>query len=123
MAVPNARRPGRLPSAERYMAKRQLWALLVLVTLSGAGPVSAGGVRYTGPWNLADLQQPPRATWGDVQGLGRWVYFESEPFNGKPTRVYAYYSQPSFYFGRLPAVVLLHGNAGKASPEWAQMWA
>src|SRR5437763_1799065 len=104
------------------MTTHPRWALAVLL-LCWCGPVHAGGSRYTGPWDLAALRQPPAVAWGDVQGPVRPLYYVSEPYNGQPTRVFAYYSQPAVFQGRLPAVVLVHGGLGKAFPEWAQLWA
>src|SRR5262249_5262137 len=47
----------------------------------------------------------------------------SEPYKGKPTRVFAYYAEPEKVNGKLPAMVLVHGGGGTAFPEWAQLWA
>jgi dienelactone hydrolase len=98
------------------------WFLAVLL-LCGGGPACAEEGRYTGPWDMAALRQPPTVTWGAAQGQVRPLYFESEPYNGQPTQVFAYYAQPAVFQGRLPAVVLVHGGQGKAYPEWALMWA
>jgi cephalosporin-C deacetylase-like acetyl esterase len=77
----------------------------------------------TGPWDLAELKKPPRITWVDKGGSVRKLYYESEPFQGKPTRVFAYYAAPEKREGKLPAMVLVHGGGGKAFREWATLWA
>ena len=79
---------------------------------------------FTGTWDLATLKKPPRVTWLDESGPVRRLTFESEPFRGKPTRVYAIYAEPKERSKeKLPAMVLVHGGGGKAFPEWAKLWA
>ena len=53
----------------------------------------------------------------------RRLFYQSEPVNGKPTRVFADDAQPAVVVGRLPAIVLVHGGGGTAYPDWALMWA
>ena len=79
--------------------------------------------RYTGPWDLSALRRAPKATWGDPSGLVREVYYEGEPYQGKPTRVFAYYGRPAQGDGPFPAMLLVHGGGGKAFAEWATLWA
>ena len=92
-----------------------LLLLVLLPTLARAAE--------TGPWNLDDLRKPPKIEWLDKEGQLRKLTYESEPLNGKPTRVFAYYAEPEKVNGKLPAMVLVHGGGGKAFPEWAQLWA
>jgi len=51
------------------------------------------------------------------------VYYESEPFEGHPTRVFAYYARPAKGDGPFPAMLLVHGGGGKAFADWARHWA
>lgn len=51
------------------------------------------------------------------------VYYQGEPFHGKPTRVFAYLGRPSEGRGPFPAMILVHGGGGKAFREWAEQWA
>jgi gluconolactonase len=77
----------------------------------------------TGPWNLAALKQAPKVT---VAGESRPVtslYYENEPYLGKPTRVFAYLAKPEKVESKLPAMVLVHGGGGTAFQEWAELWA
>src|SRR5271166_3663712 len=98
--------------------------LIFALTAAALVASRAGGdERFTGPWNLADLKKPPRVTWVDKDGALRKLYYESEPFHGKPTRVFAYYAQPAKVEGKLPAMVLVHGGGGTAFSEWARLWA
>ena len=75
------------------------------------------------PWDVTSLKHPPKVTWVDESGPLRKLYYESEPRNGKPTRVFAYCAYPEKIEGKVPAVVLIHGGGGKAFPEWAKLWA
>jgi dienelactone hydrolase len=73
------------------------------------------------PWNIPALSQAPQ--FSEVQTEEpdvRAFYFDSVPWNGKPTRVFAYYGAPP---GRkLPAMVLIHGGGGTAFAEWVRLW-
>ena len=78
--------------------------------------------RHTGPWDVAALKAVPKAEWGERTNLVQSLHYEGEPFNGKPTRVFAYYGRPEGA-GPFPAMVLVHGGGGKAFPAWAEHWA
>jgi len=77
----------------------------------------------TGPWDLAQLRQPPQVSWVSQQGPLRPLYYRNEPFHGKPTEVFAYLALPENLKGRAPSMVLVHGGGGKAFQEWARLWA
>ncbi len=99
--------------------------LLVLFIVSAglvAGCRSPVPSRDTGPWDMAALKRPPQFTFGATTGLVQEVFYEGEPFNGKPTRIFAYLGRPSGK-GPFPAMVLVHGGGGQAFRQWAQMWA
>jgi dienelactone hydrolase len=99
--------------------------LLLILTTVVPGPTTVAETpesRFTGPWNLESLKPPPHPTWGAEAGLVREVFYEGEPFQGKPTRVFAYYGRPKGE-GPFPAMVLVHGGGGKAFREWATLWA
>lgn len=76
----------------------------------------------SGPWNLPELKQTPKAEFGPADGLVRPVYYAGEPLQGKPTRIFAWYARPAGD-GPFPAVVLVHGGQGKAFRDWALHWA
>jgi dienelactone hydrolase len=97
--------------------------LLAVTAVSLIAPRAGGAERFTGPWNIADLKKPPRVTWIDKDGALRKLYYESEPFHGKPTRVFAYYAQPAKVKRKRPAMVLVHGGGGTAFSQWAELWA
>lgn len=82
-----------------------------------------GGRRHTGPWNLESLKKSPGIAWIDKDQNPSSLYYEGEPFHGKPTRVFAYLGRPEKTKGKLPAMVLVHGGGGTAFKEWAELWA
>lgn len=49
------------------------------------------------------------------------LFYEGLPYQGKPTRVFAWYARPQGD-GPFPAVVLVHGGGGTAFAEWAAKW-
>ncbi len=79
-------------------------------------------------WNLKALSQPPAFSWMDSTSRVRSLIYKSVDFDGKPTQVFAYYSNPDLLMSRksgktFPAVVLIHGGGGKAFKAWVEKWA
>ncbi len=97
--------------------------LLSAYSVAWSADASTGSGRFTGPWNLEQLKQTPDFTWGETTDSVREVYYEGEPFQGKPTRVFGYYGRPKEGKGPLPAMLLVHGGGGAAFAEWATLWA
>lgn len=97
------------------------YALLVAWTSSLA--TAADAPRNFGPWNLANLKKTPNATFGKKDGLTQEVFYEGEPFQGKPTRIFGYIARPESGKGPFPGIVLVHGGGGLAFPQWATIWA
>jgi len=82
----------------------------------------------TSPWDLVTLSDAPTYEWADQDSMVRSLYYEGERYQGKPTRVFAYYASPTAIKAKnihdiYPAVVLVHGGGGKAFKEWAELWA
>jgi cephalosporin-C deacetylase-like acetyl esterase len=84
----------------------------------------------TTPWDLNNLSHPPEFEWAGGEGDRiRSLYYQSEPYQGKQTRVFAYYATPGTISGQpekdnhLPAMVLVHGGGGRAFSEWVKLWA
>lgn len=87
-------------------------AVLVLFPLLSWGAI---------PWDMGALSHVPRVYDAATSEPGvKALYFESVPYQGKPTRVFAYYGAPSGK--KLPAMVLVHGGGGTAFAEWVRMW-
>lgn len=90
--------------------------------------LGADSLPKTTPWNLESLSQTPEFEWSEGKTV-RSLYYRSEPFKGKPTRVFAYYASPGTLANdpakdnNLPGIVLVHGGGGTAFSEWAQLWA
>lgn len=53
----------------------------------------------------------------------RALFFEGLLWQGKPTRVFAWYGLPAHKESkRLPAIVLVHGGNGTAFADWVKLW-
>jgi hypothetical protein len=57
---------------------------LALLLFAGCASLKTAS-QHTGPWNMAVLKQAPAAEWGVRTGLGQVVYYQGEPYRGKPT--------------------------------------
>jgi dienelactone hydrolase len=104
----------------------RVWQLLALTCLLAllAGCVTSSLPPTAGPWDMRSLATAPAVTWGETNGLVQEIYYEGEPLNGKPTRVFAYLGRPAEpAHKKLPAMVLVHGGGGKAFKAWAEHWA
>jgi dienelactone hydrolase len=109
-------------------------ACLLCAAGMGTGAEKQGA---TGPWDLKALQKAPRfevvgtetVREGETEVVLSTLYYEGEPWMGRPTRVFAYYARPASLPARapaakrLPAMVLVHGGGGTAFPQWARLWA
>jgi dienelactone hydrolase len=73
------------------------------------------------PWDFKQLSSPPKVHAATTQEPEvRALYFDSVPWKGRPTRVFAYYAAPAG--NKLPAMVLIHGGGGTAFAEWVRIW-
>jgi arylsulfatase A-like enzyme/dienelactone hydrolase len=50
------------------------------------------------------------------------IFYDALPWQGKPTKVFAWLGIPENRTGKVPAVVLLHGGGGTAFKEWVRKW-
>jgi cephalosporin-C deacetylase-like acetyl esterase len=104
--------------------KNRAWTGVLLTLLC-----LATTARAATPWDLKKLKQPPKFEWVDEKSPVRSLFYEGEPYGGKPTRIFAYYATPGTLAGDfskdqdLPAMVLIHGGGGTAFREWAELWA
>jgi dienelactone hydrolase len=99
-------------------------ALLLAVLFFAPARSTIAATTQHGPWNISELSAAPAVTWGAPSGLVQELYYEGEPFHGKPTRVFAYLGRPTNSLSKpTPAMVLVHGGGGKAFDKWAEHWA
>lgn len=76
-----------------------------------------------GLWSPSLISTPPTANWGARDGLVQPVYYSGEPYQGKPTRIFAYVGWPAHGHGPFPGILLVHGGGGEAFRAWAEYWA
>jgi dienelactone hydrolase len=108
-------------------------ALLLLLAAACTRPTPPNPIPTITPtpglWDLAALGQKPAVTWLDEASPIRSLRYESVPYDGHPTQVFAYYSDPDALRQRppsgtkYPGVILVHGGGGKAFAEWVRLWA
>jgi dienelactone hydrolase len=95
--------------------------LAILLFLS----VSVRAAPFQPPnWNVTALSKPPASIdvqEGKVDGLQSFL-LEGLPYQGRPTKFYAYVGYPANVTGRVPAVVLVHGGGGTATAPWVKYW-
>ena len=83
----------------------------------------------TNPWDLKAMSRTPTVEWRDTDKPIRSLFYEGEPFEGKPTKVFAYYASPATLGTdkepgkKFPAVVLVHGGGGNAFEQWVNVYA
>ncbi|MBP8802325.1 MAG: acetylxylan esterase, partial [Kiritimatiellae bacterium] len=79
-----------------------------------------------GPWDRAALYQTPRLFEATefVTNEVKTVFYEGEPYQGRPTRVFAYYGLPAgaSSTNKVPGIVLIHGGGGSAFVRWVKLW-
>lgn len=77
------------------------------------------------PWNREELFKTPRvfaAPEYSTNGVTA-IFYEGEPYQGKATRVFAYYGVPKHETGaKVPGIVLIHGGGGSAFVRWVKLW-
>ena len=96
---------------------------LLLPLLCSALPLAARDpIPQVALWDMARLGKTPEAEWGKKTELIQEVLFRGEPFEGKPTQVFAYIGRPEGT-GPFPGIVLVHGGGGQAFKDWANHWA
>ncbi len=80
------------------------------------------------PWDDVLNKPAPKAYPAPAEvtptGNVKSVMLESEPFKGRPTRVFAWYGLPEGASAakKCPAMVLIHGGNGTAFDWWVKMW-
>ncbi len=104
--------------------------LLAVIACAASCSVTLGAeLTSQQAWDLESLRQPPTVTWLDEKSPIRSLVYESEPYQGRTSQVFAFYATPGILSGDvsgdhdLPAVVLVHGGGGTAFAEWVELWA
>jgi dienelactone hydrolase len=101
------------------MKRLGTWLYLILI---------AGGLcaQQTVPWDREALFKTPRVFDAPEYATNRVkaVYYEGVPYQGKPTRVFAYYGMPTNVppGQKVPGIVLVHGGGGSAFVRWVNLW-
>src|SRR3954469_3375330 len=77
-------------------------------------------------WDLKWLDRPPAVEPAESYGAKdiHSVFYAGEPWNGKATKVFAYYGFPegASASARVPGVVCVHGGSGTAFANWVKIW-
>src|SRR5437879_2295880 len=97
---------------EDFLPLELLFLAIALAFIGGCATAPRTN-RFTGPWDLTELHAVPLATFGPQTNLTQEAYYEGEPFQGRPTRIFAYYARPAEGNGPFPAMLLVHGGGGK----------
>ncbi|TWT92765.1 alpha/beta hydrolase family protein [Stieleria varia] len=79
-------------------------------------------------WDLERLSQDVPMRWVSQSGPVHSLLYTSEPFQGQPSEVFAFFASPATLGlaepnAKFPGVVLIHGGGGTAFAEWAWLWA
>ena len=104
-------------------------ALSLLLIATAAFARSPLPLPATAPWDVKALNRVPAITWLDEAKPVRALFYEGEPFEGRKTKVFAYYASPATLGidttqgKKFPAVVLVHGGGGNAFEDWVQVYA
>jgi dienelactone hydrolase len=87
------------------------------------------GAPQGGPWDVESLEKSPSFEWREGQAKVRSLFYTGEPFQGRPTRVFAYYASPATLGTereggkKFPGMVLVHGGMGHAYSGWVETYA
>ncbi|MFA6564280.1 MAG: prolyl oligopeptidase family serine peptidase [Verrucomicrobiia bacterium] len=99
------------------------FGLFLLFTTTTA--FAASGKLAAVPWNLKALSKATTtypAPGFETNGV-RAIFFDGLPWQGKPTRVFAFVGVPEHKRGeKVPGMVLVHGGGGTAFANWVKRW-
>lgn len=107
---------------------RQFVITLGCCMLLGGSLCAEEPAETIGPWNLAELKQPPKMRWAKREGAVQSLLYVGEQCQGHETEVFAFYASP-LTLGEakagetFPGIVLIHGGGGTAFAEWTWLWA
>lgn len=102
----------------------------LIITLACSIKLSqTGAVEKELLWDMNMLKQAPSFNWVKKDSTVLSLTYQGVVYDGKPTQVFAYYSNPDIISGKpssgkkFPGVVLIHGGGGRAFPQWVAKWA
>ena len=76
-------------------------------------------------WNLEALAAAPKTYSAEpirADGM-KAIFFDGLPYQGKPTRVFAWIGLPKLEPGKkAPGIVLVHGGGGTGFERWVRLW-
>lgn len=102
-----------------------MFSRLLLALACSLFPFLAGAAEAPTPWQNEILFQSPKtypAPGFEQEGMEA-LFYETLPWEGKPTRSFAYLGIPAHAAGeKVPAMVLVHGGGGTAFPAWVRLW-
>jgi len=92
----------------------------------GAAPIVVKPRDPATVWNRTELYRTPKS-WDFPKEFASEVtpiVLEGEAYRGKATTLYGFYGVPATATKEspAPAIVLIHGGAGTAYPEWVRLW-
>lgn len=98
---------------------------LLFLFIATAGFAAAAKKPAPVPWDLKALSKAPAtspAPGFETNGV-RAIFFDGLPWQGKPTRVFAFVGVPEHKRGeKVPGMVLVHGGGGTAFANWVKRW-
>jgi dienelactone hydrolase len=109
----------------RPLLLRVASVVLLAMPARAAEPAGDFGALRARVLALGEMTAPPAyapAAGFAAEGRLRPIFFDSVPWRGRPTRVFAWLGVPETAGGKVPGVVLVHGGGGTAFKEWVAKW-
>jgi dienelactone hydrolase len=114
----------------KYLIFCSLFIFLFHANAKVSNPIDVTAIKVeTLLWDLNKLSEAPTFSWLNAKRPVRSLAFDGLIYKAKPTRIFAYYSNPALIRGesqpnqKYPGVILVHGGGGKAFKEWVEKWA
>ena len=112
----------------RYLPRHLSFSALAFTVFTVLGSCTMSSTQTTNrnsPWDMEALYRAPRtypATDFKADGV-QAIFYEGPSWQGRPTRVFAWYGIPAHKAGeKVPGLVLVHGGGGTAFAEWVRLW-
>lgn len=112
----------------KYSSLYILFALVLISSCGNKNQLNTDLLSNKGiTWNIQELLAPPPFSWINKEDSIRSLLFRGEDFNGRQTKVFAYYGSPSTFHPEkegedYPGIVLVHGGGGTAFKWWVEKW-